>query len=492
VPGTSSEFDVVVRGSKVFVNDQYASRGLVLERDGTDRTVDKGSGDGVDGDRRTPPGRTPATDPRPAGPADPGAGRRTDPAPGTAPTRPPARPPAPRQVPVPDVVGTDRDQACARLRAAGLACVQVPVGNDGSGPTGIVLRTDPAADASVPAGQVVTVSFRGDLRLPVLTGLPSAAACTAVEAAGLVCERDELPAVADPAAVDKVSAQDPAAGSPARTGDRVRISYPAQVLVPDVRTLLVADACARLAASGLACTQVDAGTRPAAEPPNVVLDQTPAVAAAATPGTAVSVRFYSTVTLPSLVGLDPATARDTIAQQGLVPVAVPDLVTDQVNVVQQQSPGPGPIAPGTQVQYVYEDATPFGVRLGKKNDEFRYALEPQAGYTDQGLLGRGFSGPAGGTSPVYRYVCAGAQCGGAGTYYYSMTNVPVYDPGWTNAGIAFYAYESQVDPRLVPIEAMFDGTAWVWAVPGTAAYQTYRNRGYTRAGNFVLGWVWPP
>ena len=38
VPGTARQFDVTARGSKVFINDQYASRGLVVDRDGTDRT----------------------------------------------------------------------------------------------------------------------------------------------------------------------------------------------------------------------------------------------------------------------------------------------------------------------------------------------------------------------------------------------------------------------------------------------------------------------
>jgi beta-lactam-binding protein with PASTA domain len=493
VPGSSREFDVVTRGSKVFINDQYAARGVVVDRDGTDRTIDKGTGDGLDGDRRPAPSRGPTRPATGPGPADPGPADPARPGPGRSGTAPTSRPPTPPPVAVPDVVGQDRQAACAILRAAKLDCVQVPVGNDGAGPTGQVLRTAPTAGTQVPAGQIVTVSYRGDVQLPDLTGLPSAPACAAVEAAGLVCERVELPAVADPAAVDKVSAQDPAAGSPAQTGDRVRVSYPTQVLVPDVGGLLVADACARLAGSGLACTQLDAGTRPAAEPPNVVLDQAPLAAAAATPGTAVSVRFYSSVVVPTVTGLDPATAQAAIAAQGLTPVPVPDLVTNQPNVVQQQSPAAGsPAAPGTAVQYVYEDVGPAQVRLAKKNGEFRYALQPEAGYTDQRLLGWGFPAPAGGTTAVYRYVCGGASCGGAGTFYYSMTNQPSAGPGWGNNGVAFYAYATPVDPRLLPVKAMFDGTAWVWAVEGTPDYQTFVGRGYTRPEGFTLGWVWPP
>lgn len=196
-------------------------------------------------------------------------------------TAAPAPPPPP--VPVPDVRGEDRQAACTALRAARLDCVQVPVGNKDSGPTGVVLATDPAAGTAVPVGQVVTVSYRGDLQLPDLRGLASETAYAAVQAAGLVCARTELPPVADPSTVDKVTGQDPAAGAPARTGDTVTISYPSQVLVPDVRTLLAGDACARLAATGLGCTQVDAGTRPAAEPPNVIIDQAPAAGTAAAP-----------------------------------------------------------------------------------------------------------------------------------------------------------------------------------------------------------------
>lgn len=515
VPGTSQQFDVVVRGSRVFVNDQYDSRGIVLDRNGVDRTFDKGTGDGVDGDRRSKPepARPTRSGPAESGPAesgpaapgpagpDPidrgrtGPGRPSGTPPTTpAPTPPPPTPPPPTPpVQVPPVVGLDWPEACAALRAVRLECAQVPVGNDGAGPTGQVVRTSPAPDATVPVGQVVTVSYRGDIQLTVLTGLPAAAACAAVEAAGLVCERVELPAVADPAAVDKVSAQDPPAGSPAETGDRVRVSYPTQVLVPDVRTLAVADACARLAASALACTQTDAGTRPAAEPPNVVLDQDPALGAAAVPGTAVSVRFYSSVVVPPVTGLDPTAAAAAIAAQGLVPVPVPDLVTDQPNLVQRQSPAPGtPAAPGTQVQYVYEDAALAPVRLVKLSGQPRYALEPQANYNDQRALGQAFGMPAGGTTAVYRYGCGGPRCGGANSFYYTMSNRPNDGYDRTNGGVAFYAYATQADPRLVPIEAMLGTDGWVWAVRGTPEYQIYLDRGYSQAAGFTLGWVWPP
>jgi beta-lactam-binding protein with PASTA domain len=503
-PGPGSDgrargsFDVVARGSKVYINDQYASRGVVVDRDGTDHTIDKGTGDGLDGSRpqptprrgpAPPPTRTLPTGPDPAEPGGAGSSRGA--------TGPPApRPPAPVQVP--DVVGKDRAEACAALRSARLDCVEVPVGNDGAGPTGLVLRTAPAPGATVPVGQIVTVSYRDDIQLPELVGLPSAAACAALEAAGLVCERSELPAVAAFAAVDKVATQDPPPGRPARTGDRVRIGYPSQVLVPDVRGRLAADACAQLAGSGLACTQVDAGTRPAAESPNQIIDQAPASGTAAAPGTPVSVRFYSSVVVPQVTGIDPAAAAAAISAQGLVPVPVADTVTNQPNVVLQQSPAAGsPAGPGTQVQYVYEDAPVAGVRLYKRDqapgdDKHRYSLEPQPGYSDLGLLGSGYGQPAGGTTAVYRYVCDGSStCSGPGTFYYSMTNAPTAGPGWNNNGIAFYAYGQQADPAMVQIVAMFDGAAWVWAVPNTDPYRTYVSRGYTRI-TFSLGWVWPP
>ena len=174
-----------------------------------------------------------------------------------------------------------------------------------------------------------------------------------------------------------------------------------------------------------------------------------------------------------------------------MPVA--DAVTNQPNVVLQQAPAPGTAAAaGTQVQFVYEDVGPAQVRLGKKNGEFRYALQPQPDYVDQRLLGWGFAAPAGGTTAVYRYVCDGARCGGAGTFYYTMSNNPTAGPGWNNNGVAFYAYSTQADPRLVPVKAMFDGVAWVWAVEGSPDHQTYLGRGYTRPEGFTLGWVWPP
>jgi beta-lactam-binding protein with PASTA domain len=477
------DFDVVVGGGKVYLNDQYAREGKVVDLDGGERTIDKGTGDGIPGPRRPAPAAPPSRSPTAPG---------TDPGPGPAEPAPAPEPEPDPKVRVPDVVGADREAACATLRRDRLDCVPVPVGNDGAGRTGEVLRTAPAAGAEVSPGQVVTVSYRGDIQLPDLVGLPSAAACAALEAAGLRCERTELPAVADPAAVDKVTAQDPPAGAAAQTGDRVRISYPTQVLVPDVRSLAAADACARLAAAQLACTQLDAGTRPAAEPPNVVIDQVPPSGTPAAPGTAVTVRFYSSVVVPQVTGLSPAAAAAAITAAGLTPAPVADLVTNQPNVVQQQSPAPGSAAgPGTPVQFAYEDVAPTQVRLYKREGQFRYSIEPQPGYVDQRLLGLAFPQPAGGTTAVYRYVCDGNRCGGAGTFYYSMTNAPTAGPGWTNAGVAFYAYAQQVNPALRPIKAMFDGAAWVWAVEGTGDHQIYLDRGYTRPEGFTLGWVWP-
>jgi beta-lactam-binding protein with PASTA domain len=488
VPGTSREFDVAARGSKVFINDQYASRGLVVDRDGTDRTIDKGTGDGLDGNRRTAP--PPTGGPPPTGPSGDDDPAGTDP-PGRSPAgRQPAAPPP---VPVPDVVGDDRQAACAALRAVRLDCVQVPVGNDGAGRTGEVLRTAPAAGTTVPVGQLVTVSYRGDIQLPDLVGLPSAAACAALEAAGLRCERTELPPVADAAAVDKVSTQDPAPGSPAQTGDRVRISYPSQVLVPDVRTLLAGDACARLAAAGLACTQVDAGTRPAAEPPNVVIDQVPPSGTAATPGTAVSVRFYSSVVVPQVTGLSPADAAAAIAAQGLTPAAV-EVPTNQPNVVLAQSPPAGsPAGPGTQVQFQYSDDVPVPLDRYKRSGDFFYSLQPYADYNRVDTMGRVFGTPAPGTAPVYRYVCdTRADCSGPETFYYTM-NPNGTSPGWRNIGISFYAYAQQL-PGTVPVKALFNGTAWVWAVQGSAVYNDLVSnpaRGPFQ-DRFTLGWVWPP
>lgn len=205
----------------------------------------------------------------------------------------------------------------------------------------------------------------------------------------------------------------------------------------------------------------------------------------------ISIRFYSSVVVPTVTGLDPARAAAAIGAQGLVPVPVADLVTNQPNVVQQQSPAPGtPAGPGTLVQFVYEDQAPGPVALYKQSGQPRYALQPQAGYNLLRGLGQGFGAPAGGTTAVYRYVCDGARCGGAGTSYYSMTNQPTAGAGWTNGGIAYYAY-AQAQPGTVPIRAMFNGEAWVWAVQDGPGYAEYVTRGYTRPEGFVLGWVWP-
>ncbi len=203
------------------------------------------------------------------------------------------------------------------------------------------------------------------------------------------------------------------------------------------------------------------------------------------------------ITVPDLTGMSPAAAQAALTSKGLVPAPSPDEVTNQPNVVHSQSPAAATaVASGTQVQYVYEDAAPVPLYLHKRAGDPFYLLSTEAsvaGYSNQRSLGNVFpaSSPGGGTTAVYRYRCDNV-CGSGTTYYFSMSKVASFNPGWVNDGVAFYAY-AQPPAGASSIAAMFSpgDSSWVWAVDPSSEHDIYAGRGYTSGNNFTLGYVWP-
>ena len=490
VPGNSPEFDVVARGSKVFINDQYASRGLVVDRDGTDRTIDKGTGDGIPGPRQPAP---PIPNRVPTPPTDPPTG--DDPA-GTAGAR------TRRAAAHPPAAGAGAGARRGRRRPAGR--LRGAAGRPArlrAGPGRRRRRRPDRAGAPDRPGRRRHRAGRPDRDRQLPRRHPAARPGRPAVRGGLRGAGGGRPAV---------RADRAAAGGGRRRGGQGRHpgsgrGQPGADRRPGPDRLPGAGAGAgraepagrgrvRPAGRGRAGLHPGGRRHPAGGRAAERGDRPgPGVGHGRGPGHAGQRPLLQLRRGADGDRADPGRRRGRDPGRRSHPGAGPGRGD------QPAEHRPGAVAggrqsgrPGTPVQYVYEDVGPAQVRLAKRNGDFRYSLEPQPNYVDQRLIGWGFAQPAGGTTAVYRYVCDGARCGGAGTFYYSMTNSPTAGPGWANSGVAFYAYGQQLNPAMVPVRAMFDGAAWVWAVQGSGDYQIYLDRGYTKAEGFTLGWVWPP
>ncbi|MPZ25350.1 MAG: Stk1 family PASTA domain-containing Ser/Thr kinase [Micromonosporaceae bacterium] len=135
----------------------------------------------------------------------------------------------PEQVEVPQIVGSNRENAESLLEDAGLVGEFEEV--DDERPEGEVISADPSPGTSVDVGSTVTVQVSRDniLQVPDVRGQSQDQATATLEARGLV--PNVVEASGPPEDVDQVgtvAAQDPGPGTEARDGDTVTIEvYPA-------------------------------------------------------------------------------------------------------------------------------------------------------------------------------------------------------------------------------------------------------------------------
>jgi beta-lactam-binding protein with PASTA domain len=98
----------------------------------------------------------------------------------------------PDHVRTPGVTGAAVAAACATVTALGLSCARQDLGAAPPGqPVGTVVQQAPVAGAGADPAQPVTVSFYGGVGVPAVTGVAPDAACGALQAAQLVCDRSD-------------------------------------------------------------------------------------------------------------------------------------------------------------------------------------------------------------------------------------------------------------------------------------------------------------
>lgn len=156
-------------------------------------------------------------------------------------------------VPVPDVVGLQYDEGGEVLLDAELQPQQTIV-FDTDIPEGEIISTDPPAGITVSPGQIIEVVVSGGaprIDVPSITLLNLAEAQAALEARGLVLGT-VVTENSSSVAKDVVIRSDPASGTALREGDTVNVVVSTGLVnVPDVRTLSIGEASARMTALGL-------------------------------------------------------------------------------------------------------------------------------------------------------------------------------------------------------------------------------------------------
>ncbi len=502
VPGTSPTFELFARDNRIWANDPYADKLVIVGADGRQTVVDKGSGAGVDVSGSPPPTARPSSTASPT--ASPSASASASPSGAPVPTStptagPPTSPPPPAKVTVPPLVGQDRGAACARLTALKLKCRPVAV-PDGAGQTDKVLSTDPKSGASVKVGSTVSVFYRGPAAVPDLTGMTADQACATLVTVRLTCARQPSGLAAKADAVNLVTAQQPPAGAKVATGSAVTVQYPDRVATPAVAGQPVDPGCAAVQAAGLTCQRIDLGSAVGTgQPVGVIVDQSPVGGAGADPAVPVTVKYYgnANTTVPNVVGADPGAACAALQAAALACAPNDTEATTTLGQVHRQSIAAGTVvAAGTPVGYVYQTRGATGLLRfkGPTSNRANFLttgdLGAPAGWSSQSTLGSVY--PAGQTGvagliPIYRFCWS--SCASATHYYYSGNGGNA--AGYERQGEAFRCFNPSgpAPAESRELHALFNGSVWVWAVPGTGEYSTFVGAGFT-AADFLVCFIW--
>jgi beta-lactam-binding protein with PASTA domain len=391
VQGTTATFALFVSGNRVWANDQFCKLMTEIDARGNDRSIDKGTGKGIedpDAKAKKPAQNTPphrglpppnGSIPQPGGP-NPGGPARHPIVP-TAGQRPP------KLVTVPQFGSNiDYHDACARIERLGMRCTPVAVEADGrSGNTNDVVGTQPGAGSRVAVGDQVVVKYLGQLAVPDrLTGLNPDDACAAVTAAQLKCTAQAEPTPAtSPQEFGIVDAVDPASGTELDSGSTVTVSYPDTFAMPDFTNQPGDQSCQQLQTYQLTvnnktttpkCSTAVGTTATSAGQAGKVYQQNPPSAAAVRAGDPITLTIYSgTVRVKDWTGADSATAvAECSATPGLTCTLAdgdqPGGTPGNAGKVERQQPAPGdyPVVTAvTIVRYRSDNTVPNVTNMNK-------------------------------------------------------------------------------------------------------------------------------
>jgi beta-lactam-binding protein with PASTA domain len=505
VPGESRTFSLEVRGHRVWANDQFDPRALVIDRDGGQVTIDTGEGDGQTDtshpDTPTDSGSQPDTEtPKQEPPAPPRKEPEEEPA-----------LPAPT-VAVPAIEpGTAKQDACDRIRAAKLRCEFVQIGAGGK--IGTVRSTDPPGGYQVPEQAVVRIHVYGALTVPNVVDLFIDRACEIVEGGtgsgetgpAMRCVREVAP---EPATafnrLNTVKEQDPAAGQEVKAGTDVTVRYWDQVTMPDLSNTNGADQCNQIIAaanSQVSCTVTEGSEAPNPNQAGFVESQNPAAGSPVKAGATIQLTTYRVQTpkVPGpFSGTSIAEACQAVESAGYTCVQQDDELARHANTVTRQEPAPGtPQAGGTVIlHYSSEEPVPV-YRWAAKNGDPVYVMRvgdeiPNENYQrEPNPVGYAYNGGSlrAGTVPINGFFCATSKetCGGYDPNHYISRDTSSKEGFQAGGTLARFVNitTGQCPPGMIPIRRYFRH-------PGTWDYYFGSSSPWAADYTEELGCIWSP
>jgi serine/threonine-protein kinase len=261
-----------------------------------------------------------------------------------------------KPVPVPNVVGIKQQLAIQKIEAEGLTA-RVEKSASDEVKAGIVIQQSPEAGTRISKGEEVTILVSTGVervQVPKVSGLPVDEAIQRLNDAGLKANVNEV--FSDKVEAGVVISQDPKPGETLAKGETVtlRVSRGIEtVTVPDVLQQSQESAEAELADAGLEANVVVVESD---QPAGLVISQSPDPGVTVNKGSTVEIGVSQgpppTASVPGVVGLDEASATQTLSDAGfeVVTEEVPTLNPDEDGLVIDQDPIEGSdVDPGSTV-----------------------------------------------------------------------------------------------------------------------------------------------
>jgi hypothetical protein len=374
-------------------------------------------------------------------------------------------------------------------------------------PSGTPPRTQPPR-TQPPKGQpTATRPAPPPVPVPDLRKTPAAKACETLRGVGLECGTTTVGQPPD-CQTDTVIETIPGPGSLRPRGTRVNLVVCGKPVVGKFVDTYLDQACATLQAADLVCAGVVGGVAQTPQERGKVIAQDVPVGTAVATKTTVTLTYLDMkkVLMPSVVGLGPQQACDTLALYGFA--CAPDANEGhwEINVVHSQDVAAGtPAEPGAvTVGIHYEDIPPVPLNRYKlSGEEVRYLSTggpPAGSWVPQPVIGSAYPtgvpvGAPGQVISVFQYRCyAGCLRDRPVAYYYSNdpNALSTMRNRWTPEGAVFSCFNPAAAPALSrPLVAMRNSTtldAWAFAVRGSGEYTVHYENGYRE--QFVICHIW--
>ena len=270
--------------------------------------------------------------------------------------------PPPQLVAVPSIIGATQAEAESRLTATRL--VLQPEQRTPLAPGSKVVRQSPQPGQQVLPGTQVIAAFEAPpppfVTVPSIIGVSQAEAGRRLSESQLVLQLEQR---TQPASDSRVVRQNPQPGQRVPPGTQVVAGFevppPQPVTVPSIIGIDVTEALRRVAAAQLVL-QAEQQTSP--DPNDRVVRQSPQPGQQVPPGTRVVAALAAPspqlVTVPSIIGTDPAEAQRRLAATQLVLQPEQQTPPDRGAKVVRQTPQSGQqVRPGTPVIATFEVAS---------------------------------------------------------------------------------------------------------------------------------------